>query len=260
MPRMMLIRARRAAPWVLVALLVCGLTVAVLAPAAWLVPQFSRASGGRINLVEPSGSIWQGSAKLTLASGADAGSATLLPGVIAWRTEFLPLLSGRLRMHMRNAANMRQEIVLDATRGETTLSPGSMTVPATLLTGLGAPFNTLDLQGDLRLDWTGWRLAGTRTFGQFALALTDMASRVSRVRPLGSYEVVYDALGDSATLALTTRKGPLLLDGKGERQGSRFSFSGVASSAPGAQDALLGLLSLLGRPLGNGRFELLFNQ
>ena len=172
------LRARRGLPWLIVAILACGVTLAMLAPAAWLTPQFSRATGGRVNLVDARGSVWRGSAKLMLSAGPDTASATLLPGLIEWRTDFLPLLTGRLHMRMRNATNMPGQIVLDASRAETTLSSGSMTVPAALLVGLGAPFNTLDLQGDLQLDWTNWRLIGPRAYGQFALALTDMASRV----------------------------------------------------------------------------------
>ncbi len=134
-----------------------------------------------------------------------------------------------------------------------------MAVPASLLSGLGAPFNTLDLQGDVRLAWSDWRSFNQEAFGQLTVTLNDVSSRVSLVKPLGSYRVVFQAQGASSTLDLTTLKGPLMLTGHGMRGvGARHRFIGTASAAPEARDNLAGLLNLLGRPSGPDTVALTF--
>jgi general secretion pathway protein N len=251
-------RLRAALPWFVVALIANIVLLLVMAPAAWVTPQFAKATQGHVNLVDPSGSLWHGSAALMLAAGPGGEAATLLPGRIEWHTSFWPLFMGRVHMQMRESEAMRDPVTVDATLRTATLSPGSMAVPASLLGGLGAPFNTLDLQGDVRLTWTDWRTFNRQAFGQLIVTLNDMSSRVSRVKPLGSYRVVFQAQGDSGTLDLSTVKGPLMLNGQGTVSEATTSFSGMASAAPDALDNLAGLLNLLGRRVGPGQVALSF--
>lgn len=72
-------RLGAALPWVLAGGLAIVVTLVALAPAAWIAPQFARATGGHVNLVDPEGSMWRGSGTLMLAPGADQSAATLLP-------------------------------------------------------------------------------------------------------------------------------------------------------------------------------------
>lgn len=233
-------------PWLGVALVSCGAVLIVLLPAAWITPQFAKATEGHVNLVDPSGSLWHGSAALMLAAGADASAATVLPGRIEWETSFWPLLTGRLHMRMRQTEAMPAPVELDASPRGATLSEGRMAVPAALLKGLGAPFNTLDLQGGVRVSWTEWRLIRTSVFGQLTVTLDDMVSRISTVKPLGSYRVVFQAQGTTSTLDLSTLKGSLLLNGHGTLAGGSMSFHGEAGAAPEMRDNLVGLLVMLG--------------
>ncbi|WP_206999878.1 type II secretion system protein N [Trinickia mobilis] len=251
-------RLRAFAPWLAVAVASCGITLIAMLPAAWITPRFAQETQGHVNLIEPSGSLWHGSAALMLAAGSDSSTATLLPGRIEWHTAFWPLLTGRLQMRMEQSDAMPDPVTLDATANGATLSGGSLAVPAALLAGLGAPFNTLDLQGGVRLTWTDWRLLEHKPFGQLIVTLTDMASRVSRVKPLGSYRVVFQAEGESSTLDLSTLKGPLQLKGHGSMAGGMTQFQGEASAAPDQRDNLAGLLNLLGRPSGMGTVALTF--
>ena len=251
-------RLRAALPWLLVAVLSSGTVVLVLLPAAWITPQFTKASCGHVNLVDPAGSLWNGSATLMLAAGSDTSSATLLPGRIEWHTAFWPLFTGRVQMTMLQSEAMPVPITVDATRRGAVLSQGSIAVPAALLTGLGAPFNTLDLQGEVRLAWSDWRSFDQEAFGQLTVTLNDASSRVSLVKPLGSYQVVIQAQGNSSTIDLSTLKGPLMLKGHGMVGGGVSSFNGTASAAPEARDNLAGLLNLLGRPSGPDTVALTF--
>lgn len=250
----------RALPWIAVGGLAVAITLLCIAPAAWITPQFERITHGRVNLVDPAGSLWHGSATLLLAPGGDRANSTLLPGRVQWRTAFWPLLGGRLHMTLQHSEAMREPVVLDASRTEATLSAGLLAVPATLLAGLGAPFNTLDLQGDVRLSWTDVRVLDHQAYGQLTVLLADMASRVSPVRPLGSYRVALSAQGTSTSLQLATLSGPLQLDGNGQWQQERFSFNGTARSAPQARDRLIGLLNLLGRRVDDDTYAITFSR
>lgn len=251
-------RLRAALPWLVVAVLSSGTVLLVLLPAAWITPQFTKASGGHVNLVDPAGSLWHGSATLMLAAGSDTSSATLLPGRIEWQTAFWPLFTGRVRMTMLQSEAMPDPITVDATRRGALVSQGSIAVPAALLTGLGAPFNTLDLRGEVRLAWSDWRSFGQEAFGQLTVTLSDASSRVSLVKPLGSYQVVIQAQGNSSTIDLSTLKGPLMLKGHGMVGGGVSSFNGTATAAPEVRDNLAGLLNLLGRPSGPDTVTLTF--
>lgn len=251
-------RLRVALPWLAVAILASAAVMLTLLPAAWITPQFAKQTHGHINLVDPAGSLWQGSATLMLAAGSDMSAATLLPGRIEWRTAFWPLFTGRVRMIMRHSEAMPDPITVDVTPRSAILTPGAMAVPASLLGGLGAPFNTLDLQGDVRLAWSDWRSFNQEAFGQLTVTLNDVSSRVSLVKPLGSYRLLFQAQGVSSTLDLTTLKGPLMLTGNGSVSPASTSFHGTASAAPEARDNLAGLLNLLGRPSGLDTVALTF--
>jgi general secretion pathway protein N len=251
-------RLRAVLPWLLVAVFSNAAVMLALLPAAWITPQFARQSGGHVNLVDPAGSLWHGSATLMLAAGSDMSAATLLPGRIEWHTAFWPLFTGRVRMTMRHSEAMPDPITIDATPRSANVTPGTIGVPASLLSGLGAPFNTLDLQGDVRLSWSDWRSFNREAFGQLTVALSDVSSRVSPVKPLGSYQLVFQAEGVSSTIELRTIKGPLMLNGRGVVSPASTSFHGTATSAPEARDNLAGLLNLLGRPSGPDTVTLSF--
>jgi len=253
-------RLRQALPWLIVALLAVSLTVFAMLPAAWMTPQFEQRSGGRVVLANPSGSLWRGSATLRLAAGADSGEPTELPGRLEWHTAFWPLFTGQLRMTLSQTEAMPAPVELLLTPRQTTLGSGSLAVPASLLDGLGAPFNTLALRGAVRLDWSDWRVFGQRSFGRLTVTLADIASRVSRVKPLGAYRMVFEAQGDHASLVLSTQKGPLLLDGQGGVREQRFTFQGTARAAPEATENLRPLLDLLGRRSPDGSYALNFDR
>jgi general secretion pathway protein N len=222
-------------------------TLLAMMPAAWIVPQFSKATQGHVNLVDPAGSLWHGSATLMLAAGSDGGGATLLPGRIQWTTAFWPLFTGRVHMTMRQTEAMPDAVIVDATPRGANMTAGQIAVPASLLGGLGAPFNTLNMEGSVRLSWTEFRVLGQNAYGQLVVTLDDMASSVSRVRPLGSYRVALQAQGAQTGIDLSTSKGPLMLTGSGSLSAQSTSFQGTAKAAPDQRENLAGLLNLLGR-------------
>jgi general secretion pathway protein N len=90
--------------------------------------------------------------------------------------------------------------------------------------------------------------------GRLALDMQDMASRLSPVRPLGTYRLYMDWHGQRADVRLETLHGPMLLSGGGQVENGHFRFSGRAEAAPGDEERLANLLNLLGqRRIENGK-------
>ena len=56
----------------------------VFAPASWAAAALERASEGRLKLLDPRGTIWNGSASLQLTGGSDSRDAVALPSRLAW--------------------------------------------------------------------------------------------------------------------------------------------------------------------------------
>jgi general secretion pathway protein N len=89
--------------------------------------------------------------------------------------------------------------------------------------------------------------------GLVALGLHEMSSRLSPVKPMGSYRLTLTGtLQGTPTpgLALSTLQGPLLLSGQGQWVGQRLRFTGEASAAEGHEAAFDNLLNILGRRQG----------
>src|SRR5690606_1940913 len=124
--------------------------------------------------------------------------------------------------------------------------------PAELLSGLGTPWNTLRMEGQLALQSSGLRLHVDRGRNNLQGVLTvdalDIASRLSTLRPLGSYRLELRAAsdGNTVTLNLSTLRGDLLLQGSGQWVGGRLRFRGEAEAAPGREVALTNLLNIMG--------------
>jgi len=79
------------------------------------------------------------------------------------------------------------------------------------------------------------------------LSMTDMGSRMSPVRPLGSYEMAMDWRGQRADVDLRTVRGALLLSGTGALENGRLRFAGQAEAAAGYEETLGNMLNLLGQ-------------
>lgn len=125
--------------------------------------------------------------------------------------------------------------------------------PASVLAGLGTPWNTLQFDGDLHLkteelsvEWVQGRLG---IAGRAELTAQRMSSRLSTLRPMGSYRITVLG-GATPTLQLDTLEGSLQLAGSGQWVDSRLHFSGVASVEPQRENALSNLLNIIGRRNG----------
>jgi len=243
--------------------LLLGLLSAVLlfAPARWLADALGMASGQRLQLVNARGTVWNGQADLVLTGGLGSRSETALPQGLRWRLRpgWADAAPG-LRLDIEAPCCTPQWLQLTASPGwrrlQLTVAPFQSQWPTELLTGLGTPWNTLRFEGQLRLASPGltvqWSPDRPRLQGSLDVLAQDLASRLSTLRPLGSYQFTVNAPagGDSATLALRTIGGDLQLQGQGEWIAGRLRFRGEASAAPGREAALANLLNIIGRRQG----------
>lgn len=250
-----LARTRNPWPWAAAGIGI-GVVAAVLLflPASWLAARIDSASEGRIVLADPHGTVWNGAATLLFTGGAGSNDSLALPTPVEWRIR--PRLNG-LRVEITTACCTTQPVAMHLRPGwrrmQVDFDDSRSQWPAVLLAGLGTPWNTLQLDGDLlvstrglSVEWAEGRLALS---GRAEMEAQRMASRVSTLRPMGSYRMTVSG-GATPSLQLETLEGALQLSGTGQWVGSRLHFDGVATAAPGREEALANLLNIIGRRTG----------
>jgi general secretion pathway protein N len=242
-------------PWAGAGLLLGLLVASILfLPASWLASRVESASDGHIVLAGASGSLWNGRANLQLTGGAGSNDSLALPTPVDWRIR--PRWNG-LHVELFTACCTAQPLAMRVKFGWRStaidIDDGRSQWPASLLAGLGTPWNTLQLDGDLVLssqglsvEWAEGRLA---LAGRAELKALRMSSRVSTLRPMGSYRITVTG-GATPTLQLETLEGALQLSGAGQWVASRLHFQGAATAAPENEEQLSNLLNIIGRRNG----------
>lgn len=252
--------ARHAAPsapwaWATVgALLGLVFTLIWFAPAAWLSGGVARATAGQVQLVDARGTVWTGSARLVLAGGVGSRDQAALPGRVDWR---LRPAWGGVRVAVSADCCTPEPLlarISPSLRGVAVqVSDATSQWPAALLAGLGTPWNTVQAEGSLQLLTEGVTLAwfeGRMILGgRTELQALGMSSRLSTLKPMGSYRMTLTG-GPTPVLELSTIEGSMQLSGTGRWVGPRLRFEGVASAAPEHEAALANLLNIIGRRNG----------
>lgn len=244
--------------WLLAATLGVLVTVLLFLPATWLAGLVEKQSGGRLTLGDAQGTLWRGSAFIGGAASSSGAVTPLLPGRFAWKLSPL-VVFGMVDLELANPEALAQPVNFRGSWRQWQLSPSALLLPADGLAGLGAPLNTLAPSGTMKLSWSALELAAQGNTvainGRTTLEMTDMSSKLSPIKPLGSYQLALDWRGQQAQLDLNSVKGPLLLSGKGSLQNGRLQFSGQAQAADGYEQSLGNLLNLLGqrRPTNDGK-------
>ena len=228
--------------------------VVAFAPAHWLAGGVARATQGQVQLLQPRGTVWTGSAQLVLTGGQASKDSAALPGRVDWQLR--PTWGGlraRLQAGCCTLQPLQAQVHLRWAGPQITLADGQSQWPAALLAGLGTPWNTLQPQGQLALQTRAlavqWAAGRMVLSGQAHLDARAMSSRLSTLRPMGSYRLVLQG-GEVPTLALSTLDGALQLSGSGQWVGNRLRFAGEASAAPEREAALSNLLNIIGRRNG----------
>jgi general secretion pathway protein N len=232
----------------------------LIAPAQWAAGVVSSATQGRIELAESRGTVWNGSAVLVLTSGSDAGAARAsLPERLSWHLSPWSLLAGQVDLVLSHPSALTQPLAIRAPffGGSATLGATTVRLPASLLVGLGAPWNTIRPGGILMLNWDRLQIEPGRIAGNFSAEWQQASSALTPVSPMGQYRLKTNGVWPGTQLELLTISGPLELKGSGTiPEGGRLRFTGraqaLAGTDPGVKAQLTGLISLLGRRDGDG--------
>lgn len=235
--------------------LACGLLIGVIlfAPARWLGQAVEALTDGRVLLHQAEGTVWDGRSRLSLSDGPRGRERRFLPEGLHWRLrpgwEQGPALRAEIGAPCCTSQPVRVSVhSLFGGRPGIAIAGHRSHWPADWLSGLGAPFNTLALQGQLLLQTPGLRWQGGRLQGQVELQALDMSSALSTLRPLGSYRVHVTAEGSAEPrFELTTISGDLRLSAEGRLQNGRLRMTGLAETSPERAEALSNLLNILGR-------------
>ncbi|MEO6363211.1 MAG: type II secretion system protein N [Caldimonas sp.] len=230
----------------------------LFAPAAWLAQAIASATGERLILSDARGTVWSGSAVAVLTGGPQSRDAAYLPGRIEWSLS--PRLYGA-ELAARQDCCMNGTVLVQLRPGfnrlrATLVAPAGAVGqwPSAWLGGLGTPWNTLQLGGNVRLVSPGvttiesvegrWRMDG-----RIDLELEGVSSRLTTLETLGSYKVsLTGSGGNGATLlSVSTTDGPLQLTGSGTVGPGGVKFRGEARSATVDEAALSNLLNIIGR-------------
>jgi general secretion pathway protein N len=240
-------------------------SLVLFAPASWLASGLASASGGQVLLQAARGTVWQGSADVVLSGGAGSSGAVSLPSRMAWRIN-LVWLGVDLSLDAPCCASAASPVQLGLRAGSLArpldiswkVDAPKLALPADMLVGLGAPWNTLQLGGDLNLK--AEQLSGVwsrsdglaQLLGRADVQASNVTTALSTVRPLGSYRL--SSMG-SALVLETKPSAALVLSGAGQIVQGRVSFQGEALAAAGFEEALSNLLHIVGQwqPSTDGR-------
>lgn len=238
--------------------------VGYVIPAHWVAQGVARASGERVRIAHARGWWHDGSGLLLLTSGSGGADAVYWPQRVAWRVRpaggvltwvaqiAWPDAGGPLTVTVRIGLP-HPVLHVGAWQGR---------IPLPALAGLGAPFNTLALTGDARVDLPAIALpvisAQSERAPDLRIHIASLRSALAPGAELGDYEVLARLTPGNprgAAFTLNTLRGALQLSGAGQclwqRRGS-CSFEGQAQAAQ-HDEALLGnLLGLLGKRKTSG--------
>jgi general secretion pathway protein N len=233
--------------------LLLGIAVALVAfaPAVWVERAVRSASQGRVQLYDSMGTVWNGSAQLALTGGQGSRGGLRLPGRVQWQlTLGWGVLDLDLGASCCTSTPMHLRLRPGWQRATVQMQAHQSRWPSAVLAGLGTPWNTVQLDGPLDLSTPGFSLQVAldrwTLEGSFQVQAHEISSRLSTLRPLGSYQFTLQG-GAQPSVDLRTLRGSLQLSGQGRWTAGRLRFEGAATAAPEHAAELNNLLNILGR-------------
>ena len=225
----------------------------VMAPATLLDSALARESAGRLRLTEAGGTVWSGSGFIEFR---DAKQRARAAKHVAWRVAPFALLRGELAVEA-TTSDSRTPISITATFSRIEIANAQLTLPAAVL-GLAAPkLAPLELTGDLSVQLSRLTLANGDAYGNARAQWHAAGSSLTKLSPLGSYELDFVPEGAGLRATLRTLDGPLALEGAGSwSQRNGAAFRATAEVAASHREALAPVLRLVAIERGPGRFDL----
>lgn len=222
-------------------------------PASLVAARVAAASGGAVEITDPQGTLWSGSARAAFL--APAGHVAL--DRVAWRIAPARLAAGNLAFNVTAEAR-GLDAKLTIGRGFSSWVLGSVEarIDASLAAMFAPLFAAAHPGGTFIVASPGLQLSDDGTArGKADVAWNDAALSLSDVKPLGTYSLVATADGGPTAFTVATRNGPLQLSGHGTfAPPSRVAFTGEARGEGDQARELESLLDLMGpRRTGGAR-------
>lgn len=233
------------------------ITLIVQAPAALLGSWVRQGSTGVVDLTNPSGTIWSGSATpvLTLNQGAAFPLERM-----DWNISFRNIFSDGILLQLRDSA-VPQQAPAKIYFGirQLALQNVAIKLPAATLGALNPLLQGMGFQGWVKLSTNHLVLRRSGEVIGKASADWQMAgSALSPINPFGNYHFDLSGAGNKINISLSTVSGDLHLDGQGMWQATgKLSFQARASAVGAGKVVFSEMLHHLGPESEPGVF--LFN-
>ncbi len=228
-------------------------------PAVWVAQRLASATGGRVMLAHVRGLWHRGSGMLVLSSGAGGADAVHWAQRIHWDVAPRGPLLWALRITWPQVGPpLAITLGVGLSGWSAQVAPWQGVIPLSALAGLGAPFNTLALEGEAQISVTALQFSpalpvSAAQQANMEIHIAQLRSALAQGVVLGDYRLLGKASREGGTFELRTVQGALMLEGAGHCRSSeqwgrlQCGFEGTARAAL-HDDALLGnLLGLLGK-------------
>ena len=228
------------------------LLLIVLAPATVVDGVLERASEGMLRIADARGTLWSGAGRLQILDATRQGGITKN---IVWQLQPASLLRGHVACDIELDSPAKR-FTVTILRARVELADADINVPATIL-GIASPqLASFGLGGDLIVHVADLTIGNGGVQGNGTVMWRAASSALTRVSPLGNYELRFAQSGAAMTALLRTLDGPLQLDGSGSwAPGVKPAFNAIARVSPQHRQQLEPLLRMISVERGAGNYE-----
>lgn len=229
-------------------------------PVKWLSGTLSSATHCKVMLADPSGTLWRGGTAIGFSEPGLDGQSCRPPMAMTerlyWTTDCT--IANRSCSVRIEASTLLKPLTISISLAGVRVQEDEIHLPSEILEVMGAPWTILHPRGDLTLRWSDLHFSRQGQDGNIHADLYSLSSPVSLIRPLGSYSLNANLSSSGVRYTLSTTEGPLILEAEGQiGNDGKASGQGQASATPESQEALNGLLGLIGRKQGD-TYRLIF--
>jgi general secretion pathway protein N len=233
-----------------IGILACALlllAVAILAPASLLDRRIVAATGGKVRLVDATGTVWNG-------RGALADQSGTWRSPVAWTVAWTALAKGTLAVAFEPAAGATTPRgTLDATSTGFSLHDAAIEFPARALAGALPGRAPVALGGTVTLTAGAFAWDGPRGSGALDVRWRDARLVVAgTVASLGNVDAAFTPQDGGLRGRVRNTGGDVRIDGTVTLAASAGSADLTVAPQPGAPDAVARALPALGTPDGSG--------
>jgi general secretion pathway protein N len=214
-----------------------GVFLAATLPASLAAREVQARLGGRVELREATGTLWNGAARASIATPGGRVEFDRL----AWRLRPARLLTGRIAVEVA-ATGPGIEARFEAARGLSRWEVNDLAARGTAAAAIAAlPWIAAwHPEGEVVASSAALTSDGRDLLGSARVEWRGASVGLSEVRPLGDYRAEIVAEGANARIAVSTLEGALQLAGEGTLTlPTRLAFTGEAR-ARGPRAAELG--------------------